>query len=329
MRVSDIVASARARLGDLDETGWSNERLISLVSEAQKDICKLTNIYRNKAYLSLANGITTYTLPSDCFNVTRVEYMDKLLPIYSREDIDNSLVIPDRYATKSNLNKSILEVLPPFEDLTFFNNFIEGEQLNFKFIDGSSMGVVAIAIEDDGICLDKPEGLTTSLATIRPDEQTITNYGDISGYLYEDLMLSAMTEFGVYVGTNTFVGMSPTNFSSFGFLTAINNNHVKDIYGITFGFALPETHILVYYNAVPPNVDFMNALLVLDDMWFQALVHYVVGHARQDDNDEGNYRLGDAELAKYAAELATAKKLTARNFSTQVTEVRQTQYRRF
>ena len=330
MRVGDVVESARARLGDSEKTGWSDTRLIRLVNEGQKDICKLTSVYRNKAYISLANGITTYALPKDCFNVTRVEYMDEQLPIYSREDIDNSFTIPDRYATKSNLKKRVLEVLPAFDDLAFYDSFIKGEQIDFRFIDGSSLGVVAIAIEDDGVCLDKPEGLTTTLATIQTeDDQVFTNYGDVSGYLYDDLMMSAMTEYGVYVGTNTYVGMRPTNFSAFGFLTAINSNHVKDVYGVTYGFVLPETHLLVYYDAVPPSTNWMGGLLVLDDMWFQALVHYVVGQARQDDNDEGNYKIGELELAKYTTEIAKAKKLTMKNFSSQVNGARHTTYRRF
>ena len=330
MRVGDIVESARARLGDSEKTGWSDTRLIRLVNEGQKDICKLTSIYRNKAYISLANNITTYTLPKDCFNVTRVEYMDEQLSIYSREDIDNSFTLPSRYATKSNLKKSVLEVLPSFDDLTFYDSFIEGKQLDFNFMDGSSMGVVAIVIEDDGICMDNPEGLTATLATIQTeDEQVFTDYGDISGYLYDDLMMSAMTEYGVYVGTNTFIGMSPSNFSAFGFLTSLSGNHVKDVYGVTYGFVLPETHLLVYYDAIPPMSNWMSALLVLDDTWFQALVHYVVGQARQDDNDEGNYKLGELELAKYITEIAKAKKLTMKNFSAQVSGARHTMYRRF
>jgi len=331
MLVSDIVQSARDRLGDTDKTGWSDERLIRLVNEGQKDICKLTSIYRNKDYISLANRNTFYVLPEDCFNITRLEYMDEQLPIYSREDIDNSLTVPDVYAIKSNLKKGVLEIVPEFTDLQFFNNYIDGETIEFMFMDGQSVGVVAIGFESDGVCMDSELGVTTLLATQIPEEEReFTEFGDISGYLYEGVMASAMTEFGVYVGTNTLpIGSESPNFSAFGFLTSINHNQVKGIYGVTYGFVLPETHILMYYDAIPPKVTWLGAHVILDDLWLQAMVHYVVGMARQDDNDEGNYKIGELELAKYTTEVAKAKKLSTRDFNSQVSETRQTIYRRF
>jgi hypothetical protein len=73
----------------------------------------------------------------------------------------------------------------------------------------------------------------------------------------------------------------------------------------------------------------VSSTLTIEDLWFPAMLHYVVGMARQDDNDEGNYQLGEIELGKYDAEVNKAKKAAAKSFNSQVGVVRETIYRRF
>jgi hypothetical protein len=51
--------------------------------------------------------------------------------------------------------------------------------------------------------------------------------------------------------------------------------------------------------------------------------------ARQDDNDEGNYKIGEAELKKYDKEVAKAHKISAKSYTSQVSGVRETNYRGF
>ena len=57
-KVSSIVKSARYILADVvDEdntSGWSVDRLIDLISEAQEDICKATSIFKREYYVPLA-----------------------------------------------------------------------------------------------------------------------------------------------------------------------------------------------------------------------------------------------------------------------------------
>jgi len=85
----------------------------------------------------------------------------------------------------------------------------------------------------------------------------------------------------------------------------------------------------IYYHATSPLVNSVFDAMVIPDLWLTAMVHYVVGMARQDDNDEGNYQLGEIELGKYDAEVNKAKKAAAKSFNSQVGVVRETIYRRF
>ena len=62
-------------------------------------------------------------------------------------------------------------------------------------------------------------------------------------------------------------------------------------------------------------------------LWFTALVHYVTGKAKQDDNDEGSYAVGDAELKKYEMEKAKALAIVNASYAKKADSVRLTTYK--
>ncbi len=316
MLVRDIIEAARDRLGDSDGTGWSDDRLIRLVNAAQKDICKRTSIYRRKAYIALGNNKTLYSLPEDCYDIMRVEYQGEELPIYSREDIDTIFSVPELYAVKSNINRGLIEVHPPFEELVFFESYFEGTQLDsIEGLDPAE-GVVSV------LCLSQPEGTIVGITETFP-EDAATSYGDICGCNLFTNLGDAESNYGV---TSDIDVKGDTD--SFGFLTRVNENYVEGIYGVCIGFVYNPNYITIFYNATPPKINWLDGSTVLEDLWFEAFIHYIVGIARQDDNDEGNYKIGELELDKYEQEVQKARKITAKSFNSQQTGVRITNYRR-
>ncbi len=338
MIVREVVEAARDRLGDADGTGWTDTRLVRLVNAGQKDICKTTSVYRRKGYIGLLKSKTLYMLPNDCLDITRVEYMDEQLPIYSREDLDNVKTKPRRYAVKSNLNRALIEIHPAEESMLFFRGYIKGTHINDNDIpiDADNPthvlvqpgeGVLASTNDRDNIEIRPDLGVMTGIKedlTCHPH----THYGDICGSnLFTDIELELAippADMGVLVGFDLI-----PSFEHAGFLNKLNDNYVEGIYGICTEALFKETYVVVFYNAMPPKVEWLDGSLVIDDIWFDALVHYVVGNARQDDNDEGNYKIGELELSKYLAEVKIAKKVSAKSFNSQVTAVRETIYRRF
>ncbi len=321
MQVRDILEASRDRLGDIDGTGWTDDRLIRLIDSAQKDICKTTSIYRKKSFIALANFNTLYSLPNDCYNITRVEYKNAQLPIYSREDIDSTLVKPDLYAIKSNINRGLIEIHPAFEELVFFDGYVDGTLFDGPIHIADQLGVASDIVGD--ICLSPNIGVATGIYDSL-DENQRTHYGDISGSnLFNKLTIEG-DNLGVLCGV-----VHSTKDNNYGFLSNINYNYVEGLYGICTGFVYDPNHITIYYTAIPPKVQWVNGALVIEDLWFASIVHYVVGYARQDDNDEGNYKLGELEIDKYRDEVYKAKKISAKSFNSQGSGIRQTIYRRF
>lgn len=90
-RISDIILKSRDTLADPSGQRWSTERLLRLVDEAQRDICRQTKILKGKATINIIPGQYLYALPVDCLALDRVVFNSSKLPILSHDEMDNML----------------------------------------------------------------------------------------------------------------------------------------------------------------------------------------------------------------------------------------------
>ena len=318
MTVQSVIKDARFRLGDTDETGWSDERLLSLINAGQRDLCRRASVYRRMVYIDLANGKDNYALPSDCYNITRIERDGKQLPIYSREDVQHTRIAHSNYAIKSNLNRSQIEIYPLPTNISNYDEYVEGTELYDEIQLGSALGVVS-----GGVPVDVVTGVLSGVHDFTACNPK-TKYGELSD-VGSNTSITRMSPEGVLAALIP----RSTEYSAYGFLESIGVEGVVGTYGICTHASFGANYITVYYDAVPPIIKWTTGTLYIEDLWFAAILHYVVGMARQDDNDEGNYQLGDIELQKYDVEVAKAKKAASKSFNSQVGVVKQTIYRRF
>jgi len=331
MLVRDIVEAARYRLGDTDKTGWSDNRLVKLVNSGQKDICKTTSVYRRISYIPLANNQVLYPLPRDCYDIERLEYEGHQLPIYSREDLENIKTPPHRFAIKSNLNRLNIELYPELTNLQMFEGFIIGTVAADA---GANSGLDILPAEgvvttssSKSIQIQEALGVTTSI-TENIDCHKYSDFGSVVGSNMDLHLLVHSVSDDADLGVLCDIGFKADK-EHFGFFDHMNNIYSHGTYGITTDVLFPEYYVTVFYVAIPPITEFFEGSLILDDLWEKALVHYVVGMARQDDNDEGNYKIGEAEMAKYDKEVAKAQKISAKSYTSQIKGVRETNYMGF
>ena len=319
MTVQSIITDARFRLGDTDKTGWSDERLLNLINAGQRDLCRRASVYRRMVYIDLTNGKHIYSLPSDCYNITRIERDGKQLPIYSREDAQNTKIPHSEYAIKSNLNRSQLEIFPDPTDISNYDEYVVGTEVVDSYTLDEPLGVVSGGAIDMDSLVGVLSGVHDFIAC-----NPKTKYGELAD-ISVNTSITRMSPEGVLGALLT----NDPEYSTYGFLESIGTEDVVGTYGICTHASFGANYLTVYYDAVPPIIRWTTASLYIEDLWFAAMLHYVVGMARQDDNDEGNYQLGDIELAKYDVEVAKAKKAASKSFNSQVGVVKQTIYRRF
>lgn len=89
-RISDIIANVRATLSDTAGQRWTTTRILQLIDEAQKDICRQSKILRKKVYLNILPGKGEYQLPTDLIRIERVLHKGKLLSTYSHNEMDST-----------------------------------------------------------------------------------------------------------------------------------------------------------------------------------------------------------------------------------------------
>ena len=329
MTVGQIIKKARTRLGDADKTGWSDDILIDFVDQGQKDLCKMSRIYKRTFYLGLLPDTTMYPLPDDCFQVDRIEHKGENLPVLSREDQDSRFVAKGLHVIKSDLNMGTLEISEPVE-VNNYAQFVEGVTLpepeSVDITIEPHIGV-PVATDMEEFFFDSPIGVITGFQAIADEVPIPIEYGDISGVNNMILALVDSNAFGVVTALDLQV-VGEVAKKSLGFLTSVDAKYAMGSYGICTDVLAPSVYFKVYYSAISATVNSLYDALVVKDLWEKALIHYVVGMARQDDNDEGNYALGTAELEKFGWEVKKAMKLAARSYTSSVSEIKETQYRR-
>lgn len=87
-RVADIITRARDTLADPKKERWSDDRLLRLLDEAQKDFARQTSLLKGYANIPLTPYIATYNLPDDCWRLTRAHFAERYLNLLSFEAID-------------------------------------------------------------------------------------------------------------------------------------------------------------------------------------------------------------------------------------------------
>ena len=87
-RVADIITRARDTLADPKKERWSDDRLLRLLDEAQKDFARQTSLLKGYANIPLTPYVATYNLPDDCWRLTRAHYAEQRLQLLSHEAMD-------------------------------------------------------------------------------------------------------------------------------------------------------------------------------------------------------------------------------------------------
>ncbi len=324
MTALDIMNQARERLGDEKKQRWSDNRLLSIVSQGQVNVCIQSGYLRKEILLPFVVGKTRFTLPRDCYSVRRVEFQDKLLPLHTRsdQDVPRHATKSEFIAYKSNLQTNRIEIQPAISELELNILYADGDAIEDSLFVANPYGVV-VYTNDPNMTVSPLYGCTTGFG-LSEDVTSSTGYGAIAG---SSLDVAAVDfpngEFGVVVAADYI-----TVDTKYGSITAVDGHIVSGVYGIVTDVAAVSDTFHVYYIATPDKLKFAQSVLILPERWEELLIRYTVGTALQDDNDANNITRGEGELQKYAVQLEQIKALSSQDFAGSSSEKMQTTYRR-
>ena len=326
MTASSIIVQARERLGDLNKQRWTDNRLLSIVSQGQTDICIESGYLRREVYIPLALTESIYKLPDDCLEVKRVEFDGTLLPLHTRSDKDRlrANITSEYTAYKSNLNTDKIEIQPRIEKLSVNISFVKGEIIGENISLTPLFGVITYS--DNPLIEISPAfgAVTSSTGNVTADKEPSNGYGEIAGSNLDTFELSTPNN---NYGVTTGIALSNVT-NKYGFITDVKGSEVSGFFGVTANISAIKDAIKVYYTAIPRKLRFINAVLVIPEVWEELLLRYVVGTALQDDNDANNIQRGELELQKYQLKLNKIKSLSAEDYSAMASNKYETTYRR-
>ena len=166
-RVADIITRARDTLADPKKERWSDDRLLRLLDEAQKDFARQTSLLKGYANIPLIPFTATYSLPEDCWRITRAHYAERHLRLVSHEAMDE--FDPDWYTRQGSTiealvfdqrNDSVIRCYPIPDDSSVAYNYTFEQSDTPEYVGAGRFGVVT---EFGDYTFDRVFGVTTSL----------------------------------------------------------------------------------------------------------------------------------------------------------------------
>lgn len=288
-RITDIIKRARDPLADPDGQRWSDDRLLRLVSEAQQDIAKQTQMLKAQSTISLLPGRRTYTLPSNVWIITRASVDGNVLDLVTHEQLD----FKARQTATSNYTE------------TEYGNTI-GDFDDFRDVSWETDTSSNI----EALIYDKRNLQEISVYPI-PNDEISTN-----SYLFEaedGVDFAGGELYGVTTGITDY-----TATSDFGVVTDLYDPFVEEEsfssdFGVITGINESEGVINVWYVYTPDNLVSLEDELAIPSMWDTAIKNYVVGQAFNDDYDTRFAEKSQRALAMYDRELNVSKEFERKN----------------
>jgi len=77
----------------------------------------------------------------------------------------------------------------------------------------------------------------------------------------------------------------------------------------------PDKYLIVKYVTKPKTITTIGDNMEVDEIWTQALAHYVAGRALRDDQDTSNRQVGNEELALYQQQIERIQGSASKSFT--------------
>ena len=336
-RISDILLRARDSLSDPKGQRWSDDRLLRLLDEAQKDIVRRAKLLRAKTTIYVIEGQHEYKLPDDVLAITRVLVDDHKVDFINHEELDE--VNPTWEIEQGSIKNIVIDrrnrhIIKTYRipidvvKLSTYSFVNAGYLEDITYLANSDYGILVDGEESDSFTstcpLDDACGVTVDGKLLVDVYDADGNYIVQVEYDFDFQngdygLVGAITDLSKDVGVrdSTYGFVSDlTDFefiSDYGIVTDIQdddmdienfNSEVGTITEITES----ESKLIVYYVKKPNTIASIYDELEIDSSFDAALKYYIVGKALRDDMDTMNRQVGNEELQFYTRELAEAVK---------------------
>jgi len=282
-RINNILVKARDTLADPDKERWTDERLIRLVDEAQKDISRHSKILKDQVDIPVAEGQHTYDLPSDVWLITRAAFDACVIPFYSHEKLDFQDFISGS-SDRSNYS--------------YGNNAVANNFTCWEVIEGPRVSALVF----DRRNLDEIRVFPIPSEDISTVTYTFENAGPT--------LFAGDERMGVVTAITDY-----TADSIYGCVTGLFDPEVKEnflsTYGIVTDIRETTSNVHLWYIRESKEITSIDDELEISGTFDAAIRYYVIAHAFLDDIDTGFRERGASFMDMYSRELGLIQDTSA------------------
>lgn len=301
-RVHTILDKARDSLADPNKERWSDEKLLRLLSDGQKDIARQTMLLKGEVDIPLAVGQAVYDLPEDLWLITRATYNGEVIDMFSYADMDRKdqgwfartgARVTALVYDKRNLHK--LRLWPTPDATIAGDDYIQKNEGYVGKTMDSATGVYAGYNADQA---NQLQGILTSFKNIAPTTFN-SPYGIVTNLIAGDMTASYHPD---YMGAVMSIDGVPAT-PPYGVVTDLEDELFSSPFGIVTNIRDIKGTVRIQYIKDAPEVLTMSSELTLPALFDTALKFYIVGMAFSDDLDTEYQAKSDRALTHYQREV--------------------------
>jgi len=284
-RIDSILTRTRDTLADPAKDRWSDERLLRLLDEAQKDIAKQAKILKGTYDVPLSIGIANYTLPDNVWLITRATFDSTEIPLVSYDQQDEQarkMVVSERYSREDGRRGYGSNIGDSYGRINW--ELAEGSRVESLIFDNRNINDIRV--------------YPIPNTAIADSVYSFYNEGEVI-YVGDELM-GVVTSIDDYT-IDTVYGITTALYDP-----DISSELFDSPYGVVTGASESVALVKIWYIRIPDQLTSLADTLELPPMFDVALKHYVIGHALRDDIDVQYRQMGAESLELYARELRIA-----------------------
>lgn len=330
-RVEKLLSNARLTLADPKKERWDDDTLLAILNEAQVDFCQQTQILHERVDVPIIIGNPYFTLPDDCWMLTRVLYESSPLPLLSHKELDVTTMsrrfvdfgLPtagSRWETVKGEPQAIVydrrnmlqgKVYPIPDRSIKESAYTFVGTPSETFFTTELFGVATLFMDTT---LVDDFGVVSALGSLEQDTDVVPDFGVTSALAIADEIDTPADGFGIIVDIDDYVFNT-----DFGTVVDITDDEVVDTFEDAYGFVdtMVEacSFLTCYYLQNPTDLVDLNSELSTPAMYDIALKFYLCGQAFLNDIDTAYQQKGGAQLMVYERHVKTAKKDSSRDFT--------------
>ena len=293
-RIENILLRARDTLADPNKERWSDERLLRILDEGQKDLCRQTKILKGTYEFVLEIGQAIYELPTDIWLITRASFNNEEIQLLTYDYMDESV-------RKQRLSRQYQDSRErghgysrPIDDIGQRRwELDESDQISALIYDNRNLNEIRV--------------YPIPNTDIAENNYEFENAGDVE--------FAGDEYFGV---VTDLTGDPEYTFDSpFGVVTQLFDPAFKveqiDTYGVVTDIKDSSSSVHIWYIRLPNEVAEVTDELEIPTMFDTALKHYVIAHAFRDDLDVQYRDMAAESMTLYNRELEVANETQRRD----------------